>query len=165
MRLTCLKCGLVNPNATGGDDSCPKCGAIYSKARPAAAPPALDESRASRFGASTLQPGARGAAGYVQMLRTESQYPAFRAVAGTLAFIGYAVATLVLVGGLVAWWKAGSTGAGIGGLAAGCLIAVLSKASKEAALMLADLSDATLRMARRQEGQDLNESYSGGKNV
>ena len=42
MKKQCLKCGLVNENATGdGLEACPGCGAIYSKVARATAPAAV----------------------------------------------------------------------------------------------------------------------------
>ena len=42
MKKQCLKCGLVNEEATGDElEACPGCGAIYSKVERAAAPAAV----------------------------------------------------------------------------------------------------------------------------
>lgn len=152
MRMTCIKCGLVNPQAEGPDSSCPKCGAIYSKARPATAPRAASDGLSSGFSApSTLSGASATTEDYVRRLRSGSQYPTFRTVAGVLCLLGYLVGLVMLIGGLVSGWKFGTGAPLFIGIAVGLVIIVLSKAAKEASLMLADLSDATLRMARRQE--------------
>jgi predicted nucleic acid-binding Zn-ribbon protein len=146
MQTACIKCGHVNHQASGStDEACPRCHVIYAKARPRQSA----EGRASGFAPTTMFGG--DSADYVRQLRTESQYPAFRTVAGVLALLGYLLGILVLIAGLVAGWRMGSAGTMVGGLVGGCLIVLLAKAAKEAAQMLADLSDATLRTAQRQE--------------
>lgn len=151
----CLKCGHVATFNAAPALACPACGAVYSKVEaaisaggfvahptPAAMPPATSARRAGST-ASDLP--------FIEQLRAESHYPAFRGIATVINVIGQLIAVAVLIGGFVALFK----GVGFAPLVIGLLIAVLLhfifRAGKEAALMLADLSDAAVRMAERQE--------------
>lgn len=147
MENTCIKCGHFNSAATGAaTDACPKCGAIYAKlqqifgARPEQT--AVDSRAAVRR--SPTEP-------FIERLRAQSQYPAFRSVVGAFCVFGYVVAVLVFVAAAMAVWR-GEVGFFLGGLVFACAIGVLSKVAKEASLMLADLSDAMVRVAERNEG-------------
>ncbi len=159
MQKTCIKCGHINPNAMGLDtDSCPKCGVIYAKAQPPlsrtggrAAAPATVASAWPSHRAPAAPRAAVPSDAYIDRLRAQSHYPAFRTVAGIFAILGYVVAALVLIAAIFASTRGGGAGAGLGGLVFACVIAVFAKVAKEALLMLADLSDATVRMAERQE--------------
>lgn len=47
MHKTCIKCGHINPQATGAElEACPACGAIYAKALPTPARPVLPRAAA-----------------------------------------------------------------------------------------------------------------------
>ena len=70
---------------------------------------------------------------------------------GVFAIMGYVVAGIALVGGSIAAWRGAGAGAFLGGLVFACVTGVIAKVAKEASLMLADLSDAMVRMAERQE--------------
>ena len=141
MEKTCIKCGHINPKATGAaTDGCPKCGAIYAKLQQV-------------FGAQPARAAVRRTpeSPFIERLRSESQYPAFRSVVGAFCLFGYVLAVAAVVTAAMAVWR-GEVGFFLGGLALACAIAVVSKVAKEASLMLADLSDAMVRVAERQDG-------------
>lgn len=82
-------------------------------------------------------------------MREQSLYPAWRKIVGFFTLLGYIVAALTLVGGVVA--AKGSPMAAIVGVVSAAVIALLAKVGKELSLMLADLSDATVRLAASRE--------------
>jgi len=65
-------------------------------------------------------------------------------------WLGVALAVLIVVGGIFTSFSTGA-GAFIGGIVVGALVFVLAKVAKEMSLMLADLSDATVRSAAQAE--------------
>ncbi len=141
--VVCPKCNKLNAQATGApDEACPFCAVIYTKARPA---PAVAPSTAARVAQAV---GAEGGGRFIDRLRTESHYPAFRTVVGLFYLVGLAVGLIALaVAGTVLW--NGGLAAGIGGMVAGLLILIFAKVGKEVSLMMADLTDATIRVASR----------------
>ncbi|AOV01871.1 hypothetical protein BI380_11130 [Delftia tsuruhatensis] len=72
-------------------------------------------------------------------------------MANLLYWCGVVLAVLILLGGLSLAMRAGIAAA-IGGVAGAVLVFVLARVGKEMSLMLADLSDATVRMAAHTEG-------------
>ena len=147
MLKICAKCNHPNPDATGADtDACPACGAIYAKVQQSfsarAEAPAAAPRTAARRGATVP---------FIERLRADSQYPTFRQVVGLFSVIGYVLAAIVGIGAVVTGFS-GSVAAAAGGIVFACLIVIFSRFAKEASLMLADLSDAMVRMAERQEG-------------
>lgn len=148
--LKCPKCGAVNPNAQGtAAEACPACGVIYAKALQAAT--GTFQAKALSTQPARAAPPVLGRPGsFTEQLRAETNYPAFRAVAGFVYIVGVVLALCVLFGAGFALYR-GSVPAFIGGLIGAAVLFVLSKAAKEAALMFADMSDATIRMAERQE--------------
>ena len=151
MLKICAKCSHANPDATGAEtDACPACGAIYAKVQAAV----------SRAAPSTAAPrpvaprrSTRGDGPFIDRLRAQSQYPTFRQVVGLFTGIGYVLAALVGVGSVMVAFRGGAAPA-VGGIVFACLIVIFSRFAKEASLMLADLSDAMVRMAERQETPD-----------
>lgn len=151
MKKQCLKCGLVNENATGDElEACPGCGAIYSRvaAAAAAARGVLPTPQGAGPAASPRRPVQVGA--YVTQLRENSIYPTFRQVVNIFAIVGYVLAALVALGALFSLVKV-NIGAGLLGLAFAIFLVVVTRMSKEMSLMVADASDALVRMAARQE--------------
>lgn len=153
MQRECIKCGAVNRNASGADDeACPRCGAIYSKAR--AVSPQARRHDAAAHGAST-RPGAESAyeeadhVGYVLVMRAATLYPTLRAVARVGHVVAMAVAALIAIGGMVALFTGRGAAALLGGLCGAALIAVIGRVWYESTIMLADLCDATVRVAAR----------------
>lgn len=153
MQKTCIKCSHVNAEASGADtDACPVCGAIYAKAqrtlaRPAPAP------------AAELEPQSRPSSPapvlkrepFIDRLRAESLYPTFRQVVAIFHVLGQLLAVLVFLGGVVTTYSTGSAGAVIGATVGAIFMSIFFRVAKEASLMLADMSDATVRMAERGE--------------
>ncbi|AVO33022.1 hypothetical protein C6570_01190 [Ottowia oryzae] len=83
-------------------------------------------------------------------LRENSIYPTFRQVVNIFAIVGYVLAALVALGALFSLVKV-NIGAGLLGLAFAIFLVVVTRMSKEMSLMVADASDALVRMAARTE--------------
>lgn len=169
MSRICMKCDHV---AMGSPDACPSCGAIYSKVEEALAKGRQVRPARSSFGDEPLgtvevppvtEPRASGqekaamarlARSYddepdpfIKLLRRESNYPTFRSVVGVFFWIGVFGAVGVA---LIALFKA--EGAVMLGTLVGALVMLIVLGfMREASLMLADLSDAAVRMAEREE--------------
>lgn len=142
MEKTCIKCGQINPEATGSaTDACPKCGAIYAKAQPPVAP-VMRRPVASAVVAQDLGQ-------FVEGLRERSIYPTFRSVIHIGYVLGLVLAGLFALIGLVGGYMNGSVGTAFGLVFAALVMAVIARFMKEASLMLADMSDATVLMAKR----------------
>lgn len=148
MKMTsfvCPKCNKLNANATGApDEACPHCGVIYAKARPGAHPPPPPARKVITADASSSS-----SQEFLKALRAESAYPAFRAVVGFATIVGYLMVAIAVVGGIVATWKGAGPGPVIYGLLGGFVLYVVTRVFKEMWLMLADLTDATIRVASR----------------
>ena len=145
--IVCPKCNKLNANATGApDEACPHCGVIYAKARPGALPVAAP---ARRVVVADAPPSS--AQEFLKELRAKSAYPAFRAVVGFATIVGYLITALAVVAGIVATWKGAGPGPVIYGLLGGFALYVATRVFKEMWLMLADLTDATVRMARESD--------------
>jgi len=144
MTIICPKCGHANHQPTGAaDEACPSCGVIYAKARVAAH---FNAQRAPRPAPRPQRP-----VNFIDLLRTESHYPTFRTVVSLATLFGYFLAFLLFLGAVIAWWGDKAWGLGVGGVMAAAAVAVVARVFKEMWLMLADMSDATIRMARQQE--------------
>ena len=165
-----MKCDHI---AMGSPDACPNCGAIYAKVEDAAArgkpirparsaaastkdtsapttlsqvdapSRALDKpapARAERMPAEPSEP-------FVKLMRRESLYPTFRSVVSIFFWLG--ILFVFVSAALAVFSMRGAVMAGtLAGLA---MVVVLLSFMREASLMLADLSDAAVRMAERQE--------------
>ena len=159
MARTCLKCGHVHPNATGDTlEACPSCGAIYSRVEAAMAQrgvaparPAAASVQAPVQASAQRQPVRAATTGdYVEQLRSQSIYPTFRSVVGIFAIVGYVLAALAAAGAVFSLVKV-NIGAGLLGLAFALFIVIITRMGKEMSLMVADASDALVRMAARGE--------------
>jgi hypothetical protein len=149
MQKTCIKCGHVNQNASGADtDACPACGAIYAKAQRTLARPAPAAAIEPQSSLPIRTP-VRQREPFIDRLRAESLYPTFRKVVTIFHVLGQVMAVLVLLGGLIATYNTGSAGAAIGATVGAIFMSIFFRVAKEASLMLADMSDATVRMAER----------------
>lgn len=149
MEKTCTKCGHVNPNATGADtDACPNCGAIYAKLLQLAA------QAQHRPAVAAVPVRSRAHAPFIDRLRDESLYPTFRKVITIFHVLGQVLAAFVFLAGLIGGYKLGSGAATVGSTVAAIFMSVFFRFAKEASLMLADMSDATVLMAGRQDGED-----------
>ena len=157
---TCRKCGHTTTYSGLEPQSCPECGAIYAKVEEALR--AASSARASRVAAGPQDarpsrlPGARGYASGVDVhsfaaqMRSDSLYPMWRKLIGIATMMGYLLAALMLIGSLIALFNASVT-AGLVGAAAAVFVAIMVRVAKEAWLMLADLSDASVRLAAWRE--------------
>lgn len=151
---TCRKCGHTTTYAPTSlePQSCMECGGIYRKVeeafqraaegRPSQLPRASVFSRV----AATAPSGHRA---YIEVLRSESLYPTWRQLVTLVAIFWYLLAAAALVGGVMAFKE--SFYAGLGGLGMALFLAIVGRVGKELAFMLADLSDATVRMAAKTE--------------
>ncbi len=87
---------------------------------------------------------------YLEVIRANSAYPVYRGFIGTIAMVGYALATLVGLGALIGGLGLMSRSFALGllTLAGGALMAylyyLLARFFREAALILADLADSTV---------------------
>ncbi|MFG0674220.1 hypothetical protein [Delftia sp. WSY_7] len=150
-RKQCLKCGHTAQFEAEQPLACPSCGAVYAKVEQA-----LRDGQAPRPQPVVRTPTTRLPTtevdhhAFATVLREESIYPTFRTVVKIAYWIGVLAAICIALGGVMASFSAG-LGALAGGIAVGALVFVFAKVAKEMSLMLADLSDATVRTAARSE--------------
>lgn len=151
----CLKCGHVAPFSEQPPMSCPQCGAIYSKVEQALENPLPRPTpRPQRPAISTHSADPDSSHhSYAEAMRAESLYPTFRALTNAAYIFMVVIAALVLIVGLFAFFKLG-VGYLVGSILAAIFIYILARVSRELSLMLADLSDATVRMAALQAAKD-----------
>ena len=151
--ITCPKCRKLNSQPTGApDEACPHCGVIYSKARPSAhRPPPPPPQQVGQHTTPNRTSHSGLELDFLTRLRSDSAYPAFRAVIGLATLFGYILAVLSVVGGLIAAWKGAGLGTAIGAVVIGAVLYIVTRVFKEMWLMLADLTDATIRVARDGE--------------
>ena len=156
MQRKCLKCGHHNTAATGDElEACPACGAIYS--RVAAALAARTESRATESsglgGRSGRRSGDVDVHDFAETLRAESLYPTFRSLVKLIYWFLIALAILSALGTLMLIFTGSGVGR-IGGVIAGIFstlfFVLIARLTSETSLMLADLSDAAVRIAAKQ---------------
>lgn len=163
MIRNCLKCGHTNTNATGDSmESCPSCGAIYSKVeaiwaqRPAAAEKSVVSSPAAARSKRHAHADDMAVAAFVDGMRAESLYPTFRVLVQLGYWVWMGFAALALIGAVSVLFTA-TGGFRIGGFAVGAAMAlffwVVGRLLRELALMFADLSDASVRTAASLAGQ------------
>ena len=163
---TCKKCGHTIIYNGLEPQSCPACGAIYAKVeealRAAADARAIRNTAANAVQASRVSAPTAAARGdvpamidvhaYAANMRDDSLYPFWRKLVGLVTIMGYILAGMVLIGALVAMSNASVT-AGLVGVGGAVFVAVMVRVGKEASLMLADLSDASVRMAAQREAK------------
>lgn len=85
---------------------------------------------------------------YLEHIRSNSAYPAFRGFIQFFTVLGYIAAGLVAVFGFFTK----NIGAILLFLLGAAVLAILVKVSKEVSLMLADIADATINFAGSQPG-------------
>ena len=95
--------------------------------------------------------------GFVKLLRSESLYPTYRTVVNVAFGLGVVIATLCVAGGVVTSRDSGTATPLLIAIAAALGWMVLVVLAREAALMIADLSDAAVRIALAQEKPVLEE--------
>lgn len=166
---TCLKCGHVNPAATGSEtEACPQCGAIYARVKAAMAsgkPVRPAKAADSGFPAQVSAPAAqskptpkvhrytgRAPGPFIDQLRDGTQYPAFRTVVRLGQVFGYILAACCLIGGFFTMFGRDGTfwqlliGAGVG-----ALVFLLTRIWFELTVMIVDIADASVRTAENSE--------------
>ena len=176
---SCKKCGHLNLQATHAElEACPECDAIYTRVEaaikegktviptpkavqpppPVTPVPAAVKTPQAIPTAPTTPPPIPAAPvqrtpvtrPYIEELREQSNYPTFRSFVGFCTGFGYIIAAIVAIGALMALTTR-SAGAGGIGIALAIFIFILTKFGKEAALMLADLSDAATVIAENSK--------------
>ena len=149
MKETCVKCGHVNHAATGLDsDSCPKCGVVYIKALSNYKRPAPREAGRSSF--LDAQPVDQLVDDFAKDMRKKSLYPYFRTVIGMAYWLGMLLVLIAVVTGVRYFFSAsGESLKSIISFGGAAFLWLFVSALREASVMLADLSDATLRIAQR----------------
>ena len=110
----------------------------------------------SRFAASVLD-GGSDVHTFARYMRNDSLYPVWRKLVELGLWIGYvAAASIASTSAFLIYnqYKAydGLWGSGWWGLLAAAALVVIARAGKEVSLMLADLSDASVRLAARSSG-------------
>lgn len=158
MIRNCLKCGHSNQQATGDElEACPSCGAIYSRVEAAwgtrpAAPRAPQVAEAPRPVPVTREEAEVSIDTFAVRLRQTSLYPTFRNLVQVFYWALVLLAALFFLGAVIGVWKAEGTAA-VGtfffGITAGLFFLIVAKVSREMSLMLADLSDAAVRIASK----------------
>jgi hypothetical protein len=143
----CLKCGHVSTTLPDPPE-CPSCGAVYAKVE--AAMTSRTGGRSSQLPASAAPRATRsldGAGPYLAQLRAHSAYRTFRVVIG-IAFWAFAVSVAVLAG--VGWRQAEGWMSAVP-IVTAIVAVILAVCARQAALMLADIGDATVRAAELAE--------------
>ena len=152
----CLKCGCTATFLAIEPLSCMECGAVYSKVEATMRGDVPPRSRdfANSRGPSSRLSSSRGSGAnvhiFAERMRDESLYPTWRQLVRIVAMLGYALAAVALLAALIALFK-GSVAVGFAGVCGAVLIAVVARVGKEASHMLADLSDASVRLAAQAE--------------
>lgn len=123
---------------------------MAAEARAAAQAPETPRVTAARAAPLRSEPKDLDVHAFAERMRSESLYPAWRNIVGIFTLLGYGMAVIVLIGGVIAAFK-GSVPTGVIGMSMSLLIAIAAKVSKELSLMLSDLSDASVRMAAQRE--------------
>ena len=162
---TCKKCGHTVTYNGLEPQSCPACGAIYAKveealraaadARANRNAAAAQNSRIPSAQAADMQGDARGMVdvhAYAAGMRDDSLYPFWRKLVGVVTILGYILAVILLIAAFITISKLSVT-AGLVGIVLAIFVAVMVRVGKEASLMLADLSDASVRLAAHRESE------------
>lgn len=159
----CLKCNHVTDFEGAPPLACPQCGAVYSKVedalrngsglrpKPDSNGATAISSNPSQFRRSQFAGAQSEVQAFVKAMRGDSLYPAWRKIVGFVTVVGYITAVVVLVAGFAT--SKGSIWPIVVGMGIAALIALAAKVGKELSLMLADLSDATVRLAARGDGE------------
>lgn len=164
----CLKCNHTTTFEGEPPLACPECGAVYSKVEEAlrnGAPMRPRNPTADSGFANSVLPTPKVWSAisqnrneesvdvhtFARSMRSESLYPAWRKIVGFFTIFGYLIAVVLLVGAFVS--GRGSVWTMAIGLGAAAMIALAAKVGKELSLMLADLSDAAVRLAAQRESK------------
>lgn len=91
---------------------------------------------------------------FVDKMRRESLYPTFRNLVQAIYWIWVVLAVIMLVGGVLSLLLGSGLGRVMGpitGIGLSLFFFIIARTSKEVSLMLADLSDAAVRLAQKTE--------------
>lgn len=152
---TCPKCGYTRkPTDTAPDYECPRCGVVYAKVLQTELPASPELPAPLRPSPSPARqlPEDEEIESFAARLRAESLYPTFRQLVGLFYVVWLVLAALVFAGGVAGTvWGEGPMRFGVllSATFAALLIVVLARVGREMALMLADLSDAAVRIASK----------------
>lgn len=122
--------------------ACSACSAIYNKVE------AVTPQQTTPFPRPAVQ--LQRAHNFIDALRAEGNYPVFRNIANITFWFMQALALIALLAALASGLKS-EWAVFFGGLVCTIFLHIFGRATKEAAHMIADLSDATVRIAERQE--------------
>lgn len=159
----CLKCGHDTPYSDNPPLVCAHCGAIFHKVeeviksgesvRPIAAnQPKVDSQLSDAKQASHMPIRIRTNEPFIDRLRAESNYPAFRKVVNMFNWFGMMLAGIIFLSGLFSsFYLHQGSGSILAGTGLAIFIYIVFRVGKEVSLMVADMSDATVRIARRDE--------------
>lgn len=145
----CKKCGHVHTNPTWDMlEPCPKCGAIYSRVEAIERTQAMRAVESEKMRANKRLPKHIDIDNedYLNHLRGNSLYPNFRGMVNVQVWLGYFFAAITLLGGLFGMKV--STASGPIAFFIAILIVALTKVYKEVVLMLVDVADATVDIAK-----------------
>jgi hypothetical protein len=146
----CLKCGHATQYETVAPEACNSCGAVYHKVEEAMRGGPASRPAPSRAPAYRPPPRNNPIADYAEAMRSDSLYPTWRELVKWATWLGYLIAALVTIGGVIAL-KEGHIKSGGGALAAAVFIVILARVWRELSLMVADLADASVRQASNTE--------------
>lgn len=159
---TCLKCGHIASFEELAPQACSNCGAIYSKVEAAAAhgAPLRAAAAAKETAGAARMPAPRrprreawsDVQRFAERMRAESLYPTWRELVKWVTWFWYAFAVISLLVTMVATRLSFvPTLTAVGGA---LLVAIVTRVGKELSLMLADLADASVRVAAKQDEVD-----------
>lgn len=156
MIRNCLKCGHTNQQAVGDEmEACPSCGAIYSRVEAAwAARPATPRPPPPKKSEPVAEPDgdAEDINEFALRLREDSLYPTFRNLIQIFYWVLVLIAVFSFIGSGMTLFSGSGETKWIGvmvGLFFGLFFLVVARVMREVSLMLADLSDAAVRIASR----------------
>lgn len=145
--IQCKKCGHEAQYDHRAPEACPACGAVYSKVEATAARPAAVVTPKALDVRSASDPD------YVARMRRESIYPTFRGFVSLGHFIVCILAVVVALSGVIGTFTSGSGAAALLAIPLAVLLFLISRFFREAWFMLADLSDAAVRIAAKADRQ------------
>lgn len=148
----CLKCGHTATYEGAPPLACPQCSAIYSKVEEALRGEPLPRRVELQRRESPISERSLDVHAFTEQMRAESLYPAWRKMVDVVTIIWYLLAVVALIVGVVS-----SKGSFLGILASAggaAFVALFARIGKELSLMIADLSDAALRLAAHTDSRE-----------
>lgn len=157
MSKRCPSCKRVS-EVEASVGACPKCSWQYigpevaERSQPTPAGTRIDAALEGDMPARRNVRPVVGVDQFAGKLRSESIYPTFRGFVQISYVIGLLLAAFSSIGGVIALFKTDGGGAAFGlGIALAILLVLMARLFKEMWLMLADMSDAIIRIARNQD--------------